>query len=245
MVRIVPVCVNFRLTVYRLDPGYNRANPILVNTMIERHYSLIDRMIISLDKGLASRSQKPPGTRPSPAADVEEIPMTMEEKSLAEGLMRVNHSGEVAAQALYQGQSLTARDPAVAGSMKQSALEEVDHLVWCEQRLRELGGHTSYLKPLWYAGSFLIGVGAGACGDRWSLGFITETEHQVVRHLEGHLQRLPGNDLKSRAVLEQMKLDEGHHATIAREAGAAELPGTVKRLMRWTSRMMTWTSYRL
>jgi len=214
--------------------------------MKERRYSLVDRVIINLDQGLATLSQAPlTGNRVNPAAGVEEMPMTVEEKRLVQGLMRVNHSGEVSAQALYQGQSLTARDTALAGSMKQSATEEVDHLVWCEQRLRELGGHTSYLKLFWYAGSFLIGAVAGVCGDRWSLGFITETENQVVKHLQGHLQRLPVNDLKSRAILEQMKLDEGHHATVALEAGAAELPGAVKRLMRWTSRLMTWASYRL
>lgn len=214
--------------------------------MKERRYNLVDRVIISLDQGLATLSQAPlAANRSNPAAGVEEMPMTAQETCLAQGMMRVNHSGEVSAQALYQGQSLTARDAAVAGSMQQSATEEVDHLVWCEQRLRELGGHTSYLKPIWYAGSFLIGVVAGASGDRWSLGFITETENQVVRHLQGHLERLPANDLKSRAILEQMKLDEGHHATVALEAGAAELPRAVKRLMRFTSRVMTWSSFRL
>jgi 3-demethoxyubiquinol 3-hydroxylase len=214
--------------------------------MNERRYSLMDRVIINLDQGLATLRQAPlTGNRPSPAAGVDDLPMTAEEKRLAEGLMRVNHSGEVSAQALYQGQSLTARDAGVVESMQQSAIEEVDHLVWCEQRIHELGGHTSYLTPLWYAGSFLIGGAAGICGDRWSLGFITETEYQVVRHLEGHLERLPVNDLRSRAILEQMKQDEGHHATVALEAGAAELPAAVKRLMQWVSRLMTWASYRL
>lgn len=214
--------------------------------MNERRYSLIDRLIIGLDQGLSTlRQASVAGNRPNPAALVDDMPLAAEEQRLSAGLMRVNHSGEVSAQALYQGQSLTARDTAVAASMKQSAVEEVDHLVWCEQRIQELGGHTSYLNPIWYAGSLLFGGVAGLCGDRWSLGFITETEHQVVRHLQGHLQRLPENDRKSRAILEQMKLDEGHHATVAMEAGAAELPGTVKRLMHWTSRLMTWASYRL
>jgi ubiquinone biosynthesis monooxygenase Coq7 len=214
--------------------------------MNERRYSLMDRMIIGLDEGLATLWQAPvTSNRPSPATVVDEIPLTAQEQRLVEGLMRVNHSGEVSAQALYQGQSLTARDAAIAESMKQSAVEEVDHLVWCEQRILELGGHTSYLNPVWYAGSLLFGAVAGVCGDRWSLGFITETERQVVRHLQGHLERLPVNDRKSRAILEQMKLDESHHATVALEAGAAELPGLVKRFMRLTSRLMTWSSYRL
>ena len=214
--------------------------------MTERRYSMMDRLIITLDQGFATLRQAPSGGgRPSPARELEEMPLTREQRRLSEGLMRVNHSGEVSAQALYQGQSLTARDPGVAASMRQSAQEEVDHLVWCEQRLAELGGHTSYLKPAWYAGSFLIGAGAGVCGDRWSLGFITETENQVVRHLDGHLQRLPAADLKSRAILEQMRQDEAHHATVALEAGAAELPAAVKRLMHWVSGVMTWASYRL
>ena len=214
--------------------------------IIERRYGLVDRLIIGLDQGLSTLLQPPAeGSRPNPAAGVDELPLTGDEKGLSRGLMRVNHSGEVSAQALYQGQSLTALDPATAESMKKSAVEEVDHLVWCEQRIRELGGHTSYLSPVWYVGSLVIGAVAGICGDRWSLGFITETEHQVVRHLEGHLQRLPRNDLKSRAILEQMKQDEAHHATVALEAGAAELPGLVKRLMQWTSKVMTWSSYRL
>ena len=214
--------------------------------IIERRYSLMDRLIIGLDEGLATLLQPPvKGSRPSPAAEVEEMTLSGDEKRLVQGLMRVNHSGEVSAQALYQGQSLTAMDPAVSESMKQSAVEEVDHLVWCEQRIRELGGHTSYLNPFWYLGSLIIGAVAGVCGDRWSLGFITETEHQVVRHLEGHLQRLPHSDRKSRAILEQMKTDEAHHATVALEAGAAELPAMVKQLMQWTSRVMTWFSYRL
>lgn len=213
--------------------------------MTVRRYSLVDRLIIGLDEGLSTLLQPPAaGIRPSPAAGVDELPMTGDEKRLAQGLMRVNHSGEVSAQALYQGQSVTALDPAISESMKQSAVEEVDHLVWCEQRIRELDGRTSYLNPVWYAGSLIIGAVAGICGDRWSLGFITETEHQVVRHLAGHLQRLPQNDLKSRAILEQMKLDESRHATVALEAGAAELPGLVKRFMQWTSKVMTWSSYR-
>jgi ubiquinone biosynthesis monooxygenase Coq7 len=157
--------------------------------------------------------------------------------------MRINHSGEVAAQALYQGQALTARLPGVRDKMERAAEEENDHLVWCERRINELGSHKSYLNPFWYAGSFAIGALAGAAGDKWSLGFVAETERQVVRHLDEHLSRLPEHDQRSRAVLEQMKEDEGHHATVALEAGGAELPEPVKKLMSLTSRVMTRTAY--
>ncbi len=221
-------------------------NAKLTENMSSRRYSRLDRLIIDLDQGISTLFRSDlRENRLNPATGVEELPLTGDEQRLSEGLMRVNHSGEVSAQALYQGQSLTARDQAVGESMKRSANEEIDHLVWCRQRIRELGGHTSYLNPIWYAGSFLIGAGAGVCGDRWSLGFITETEHQVVRHLEGHLDRLPANDLKSRTIVEQMKKDESHHATVALEAGAAELPAVVKQLMQMMSKVMTWSSFRL
>jgi ubiquinone biosynthesis monooxygenase Coq7 len=158
-------------------------------------------------------------------------------------LMRVNHAGEVAAQALYQGQGMTARDPAVRDAMQQAAREEIDHLVWCRQRVEQLGSRTSYLNPVWYLGSFSLGALAGALGDKWSLGFLAETEHQVVRHLDTHLERLPEIDMKSAAILRQMRQDELRHATTAVESGAAELPGPVKRMMRLCSRVMTGTAY--
>jgi 3-demethoxyubiquinol 3-hydroxylase len=157
--------------------------------------------------------------------------------------MRVNHSGEVAAQALYQGQALTARLDQVRDKMTEAAQEENDHLAWTEARVRELGGHLSYLNPVWYLGSFLIGAAAGAAGDRWSLGFVAETEHQVVAHLDRHLARLPAQDARSRAILEQMRVDEARHATVALEAGAAALPEPVKRLMGLASQVMTRTAY--
>ena len=213
--------------------------------MAERRYSLLDELIISFDRGLATlfNASNVRAGRGCPAENIEENPLTNVEKRHSAGLMRVNHAGEVSAQALYQGQGMTARDAGIRKSMQQSALEEVDHLAWCEQRIRELGGHISIFNPIWYVGSFAIGAFAGICGDKWSLGFITETERQVVRHLQDHLGSLPEKDAKSRAILKQMQLDEGHHATVALEAGAAELPGAVKRAMRLTSKLMTGTSY--
>jgi ubiquinone biosynthesis monooxygenase Coq7 len=159
--------------------------------------------------------------------------------------MRVNHAGEVCAQALYQGQALTARQDDTRRQMAQAAEEENDHLLWCRHRIHELGGHTSLLNPLWYSGSLAIGAVTGLLGDKWSLGFLAETEQQVVRHLEGHLQRLPENDEKSRAILEQMKTDEGEHRMTALNAGGVELPDPVKRLMTLASRVMTTTAYRI
>jgi len=165
------------------------------------------------------------------------------EKDLSARLMRINHSGEVCAQALYQGQALTARNPAVRDNMERSSLEENDHLAWCENRIAELGGRTSYLNPLWYAGSFAIGALAGLAGDRWSLGFVAETERQVVNHLEGHLHRMSPQDARSRAILEQMKTDEARHATVALAHGGAPLPTPIQETMKLTSRLMTKAAY--
>jgi ubiquinone biosynthesis monooxygenase Coq7 len=153
--------------------------------------------------------------------------------------MRVNHAGEMAAQALYQGQRLTARDPELSEKLKYASIEESDHLNWCRKRLQELDERPSLLDPLWYTGSFAIGMAAGLAGDRWSLGFLAETEHQVVRHLNSHLQRLPAADSRSRAIVEQMKIDEQGHADVAENLGAAELPQPVKQLMKLTSKVMT------
>lgn len=157
--------------------------------------------------------------------------------------MRVNHAGEVCAQALYSGQSLLARDDRVRATLRMAASEERDHLAWCEGRLRELGSRPSVLSPLWYAGSFGLGVIAGAAGDRWSMGFLAETEAQVERHLEGHLQRLPPSDERSREVIEQMKADEARHGSAGRALGGADLPLPVKAAMRLASRVMTRTAY--
>ncbi|MBI2779646.1 MAG: 2-polyprenyl-3-methyl-6-methoxy-1,4-benzoquinone monooxygenase [Gammaproteobacteria bacterium] len=208
-----------------------------------RHYSPIDHLLINLDQAVRTVFGKPQVTeRPNPANTLEDSELSEEERRRAARLMRVNHAGEVSAQALYQGQALTAKLPEVREKMERAALEENDHLDWCEGRIKELGSHTSVLNPAWYAGSFAIGALAGAAGDKWSLGFVAETEHQVVKHLEDHLQHLPPQDMKSRAILEQMKEDETHHATVALEAGGAALPWPVKKLMALTSRVMTKTA---
>lgn len=207
---------------------------------------IVDRFILALDRGLRTLGGVSPGSaRPSPAAGEAEAPMSMAERRHAVGLMRVDHAGEVAAQALYHGQALTARDARVRAAMERAAQEEGDHLHWCRERLGELGGAPSRLDALWYAGSFLIGAGAGVLGDRVSLGFVAETERQVVAHLDGHLDALPAADRRSRAILARMREDEGRHATAALEAGGAELPGPVKRLMTLASRVMTGLAYRL
>jgi ubiquinone biosynthesis monooxygenase Coq7 len=211
--------------------------------MTDRAYSDLDRFFGHLDQALRTVLGPPPQARPSPAAALPEDELSEAERVLAGRLMRVDHAGEICAQALYQGQAVTARRGEVRDKLEQAAAEENDHLAWTEERLRELGAHTSYLNPLWYLGSFTIGALAGLAGDKWSLGFLAETERQVVRHLEGHLDRLPPNDHKSRAILAQMKEDEGKHATVAIEAGAAELPEAVKQLMRLTSKVMTETAY--
>lgn len=212
--------------------------------MTTRNYTPFDKLLINLDHGLRTVFGQPPvSERPDPAAGQAEAELSTRERHHAAALMRVNHSGEVSAQALYQGQALTARLPEVRDKMERAALEENDHLVWCERRARELGGRTSLLNPLWYTGSLAIGALAGWAGDKWSLGFIVETERQVVRHLEGHLRQLPPADRKSRAILEQMKEDEGRHATTALEAGGAPLPAPVRGLMALTSKVMTRTAY--
>jgi 3-demethoxyubiquinol 3-hydroxylase len=183
--------------------------------------------------------------RDNPAGATSDAAFSDEERKHIAGLMRVNHSGEVSAQALYQGQSLTSRNDEIREKLQQAAIEENDHLNWTKKRIDELGSHTSLLNPLWYGGSFAIGAFAGAIGDKWNLGFLAETEHQVVSHLESHLNKLPGGDLRSRAILEQMKIDEQKHATTAIEHGAAKLPPPVKKLMTAMSKVMTGTAYYL
>ena len=202
--------------------------------------------MMQLDTGLRTLFGKPSVTeRPNPENTIAEGELSANEKELAGRLMRINHSGEVAAQGLYQGQALTAKLPDVREKMERAAEEENDHLDWCKQRINELDTHTSYLNPLWYFGSVAIGAAAGLAGDKWSLGFVAETEHQVVRHLTSHLNQISENDHKSRAILEQMKEDEDHHATAALDAGAAELPVPVKKFMALTSKIMTKSAYRL
>jgi ubiquinone biosynthesis monooxygenase Coq7 len=211
-----------------------------------RHYSPIDQFLIHADTALRTVAGKPLAThRPYPADGVEECTMDTAESKHVAGLMRVNHSGEVSAQALYQGQSITARNETVREKLQQAALEENDHLVWTESRLKELGERTSLLNPLWYTGSFAIGAFAGALGDKWNLGFLAETEHQVVQHLDEHLNKIPASDQRSRAILEQMKIDEARHATTALDHGGEALPLAVKKLMQAMSRVMTRTAYRI
>ncbi len=212
--------------------------------MVNRNYSPLDHLMINLDTGLRTLFGKPKVTeRANPADAQTEAELSEADRELAARLMRINHAGEVAAQGLYQGQALTAKLPKVREKMQRAAEEENDHLDWCEQRVKEMGGHVSYLNPLWYAGSVTIGALAGLAGDKWSLGFVAETEHQVVRHLDSHLQQISTNDQKTRAILEQMKTDEDQHATMALGAGGAPLPEPVKKLMGLTSKVMTRTAW--
>lgn len=200
--------------------------------------------MINIDHGMRTVFGKPEITeRPNPAEGVGEAELSDAEKQLAARLMRINHAGEISAQALYQGQALTARLPEVREKMERAALEENDHLEWCERRVKELGSHTSVMNPLWYGGSFAIGALAGKIGDKWSLGFVAETERQVIRHLDEHLEQIPEKDQKSRQILEQMKEDEAHHGNMALAAGGAELPAPVKAVMQLTSKVMTRTAY--
>ena len=212
--------------------------------MTTRQYTPVDHLLIKLDQAVRTVFGRPPTTgRSNPASGVGETDLPPSEQQHAARLMRINHSGEVCAQALYQGQALTAHCEAVRDRLEQAAAEENDHLDWCAARLEELGGHTSVLNPLFYAGSFVIGALSGAAGDRWNLGFLAETERQVVHHLENHLEQLPTHDHKSRAILETMRDDEGHHATMALQAGGAALPLPVRLLMQITSSVMTKTTY--
>jgi ubiquinone biosynthesis monooxygenase Coq7 len=212
---------------------------------MSRGYTAIDRLLIEIDQSLRTVYGSPQVTERADPADgvAEDAPLDESDRRLSGRLMRINHAGEVAAQGLYQGQAFTAHSDEVREQMRRSALEENDHLAWCGHRLEALDAHTSRLSPFWYWGSFAIGALAGAVGDRWSLGFVTETERQVESHLDDHLERLPPEDHKSRAVLEQMREDEIHHAEMALQAGAAELPGLIKGLMTGVSRLMTRTAY--
>ncbi len=209
-----------------------------------RHFSPLDQLIATVDNGLRTVFGEPIVTeRPNPASNIEEGELTSEQRKLAGRLMRINHAGEVSAQGLYQGQSITARLPKIRREMERAALEENDHLAWCESRAKELGTHVSLMNPLWYMGSLTIGAIAGLAGDKWSLGFVVETEHQVVKHLDEHMAKITPKDEKSQAILQQMKEDEAHHATVALHAGGSELPLPVKGMMKLTSKIMTKTTY--
>jgi ubiquinone biosynthesis monooxygenase Coq7 len=211
---------------------------------VNRTLSKLDELISACDNALRTVFGPPPrAERASPAESVADVELDAHERELTARLMRVNHTGEVCAQALYQGQALTARLPEVRDKMEQAAEEENDHLAWTQARIDELGGRSSHLNALWYAGSFTIGALAGLVGDKWSLGFVAETERQVVEHLNDHLQRVPERDQKSRVILDQMRDDEGRHATVAIEAGAIPLPRPIKAVMQLTSKIMTRTAY--
>lgn len=205
----------------------------------------VDRLIVEFDRALRTVFADAATVRPSPADGVPDQAMTSEQRRHALGLMRVNHCGEVCAQALYQGQALTSRDPLVSQALGVAAHEETEHLAWTEQRIRELGGGKSVLNPLWYVGSLSLGVFAGVMGDRWNLGFLAETERQVEAHLDAHLLHLPVEDLRSRAIVEQMRLDEIRHAEMAVAHGAAALPAPVGAAMRLMSKVMTTLSYKV
>jgi len=209
-----------------------------------RHTTL-DRIISEFDVGLRTLLAKPHSQRPHPDAGIAEAALNDAEKKHVSALMRINHTGEVCAQALYSGQALTARDAATSKTMQQAAREETEHLAWCETRIHQLGGRTSILNPLFYAGSFAIGAVAGALGDKWSLGFLEETENQVGAHLASHLKQLPDSDEKSRKIIEQMQIDEAKHADDASKLGAADLPPPVKFCMKHMSKLMTTTTYHL
>lgn len=212
--------------------------------MTSRQFDIFDNLVMNLDQAARTLFGRPQVTeRPNPADGLNESELNEKDRDHIARLMRINHTGEVCAQALYQGQAITARDRDVKVSMEQSAAEENDHLDWCESRIEELGGRPSLLNPLWYAGSFLLGATAGAIGDKWSLGFVAETEKQVENHLDGHLQEIPESDQKSRAILEQMKTDEIEHGDKARRAGAAELPEPIKQAMKASAKVMTESVY--
>lgn len=205
----------------------------------------IDTLITEFDKGLRTVLAQPRSLRAHPDADIADANLSEAEKKQASALMRVNHTGEVCAQALYSGQALTARSATTTAALKQAAQEETEHLAWCETRIQQLGGRTSILNPLFYAGSFTMGVVAGALGDKWNLGFLAETEKQVEEHLASHLDKLPESDQKTRKIIEQMQQDEAKHANEAREHGAAELPAPAKFFMKKMSKLMTSSTYYL
>lgn len=214
--------------------------------MNDRAYSFADDALINFDQALRTLFGRPKTThRRNPADALEDVELDDRDRDHTARLMRINHTGEVCAQGLYQGQALTARDPLVRESMEQSAAEENDHLAWCEDRVEELGGHLSLLNPIWYAGSFALGAAAGVAGDRWSLGFVAETEKQVEGHLDEHLEQLAPEDAKTRVILEQMKTDEIEHGEKAMNHGGVNLPLPIRAAMKLTAKVMTTTVYRL
>ena len=206
----------------------------------------VDRFILEFDTALRSVVGGANAQRPTPGSESgANLALDSEQRKHAAGLMRINHVGEVCAQALYQSQKLVARNSEIKEMLDHSAQEELDHLAWCETRLKELGSHTSYLNPVWYAGSFAIGLAAGLAGDKWSLGFVSETEKQVENHLESHLQKLPQEDHRSRAIVDQMRMDEIEHGQAAKDAGGVPLPEPIQKMMQMMSKIMTSTAYKI
>lgn len=213
--------------------------------MNTRTLSLLDGWLVEAQRGLDTVFGNPPAHRANPAGDTPDVALEPDEQRHAAGLMRINHTGEVCAQALYQGQALTAKLPQVRAAMEHAADEEIDHLAWCEQRIRELGSSPSVLNPLFYGLSFGVGAMAGLISDKVSLGFVAATEDQVVKHLDEHLEQIPADDAKTRAILEQMREDEQQHSTSALEAGGLRFPAPVKFGMSLLSKVMTKSTYRL
>jgi ubiquinone biosynthesis monooxygenase Coq7 len=213
---------------------------------MQRNFTPVDRAINIMDQALRlSAGLAPDPSRPNPAGSTPDSDLNEETRKHIAGLMRINHTGEICAQALYSGQAVTARNKEIKEEMHAAAQEELDHLSWCEQRLQELDSNTSLLNPLWYAGSFAMGAIAGLAGDGWSLGFLKETEIQVEAHLAEHLEQLPEEDKRSQAILDQMKTDEARHAEMAATAGAYELPEPIKDAMSFTSKIMKAVAYRI
>lgn len=206
----------------------------------------LDQAILEFDRALRAIVGVTPMRRPIPVPNVaNKTVLTEDEQKHAAGLMRVNHVGEVCAQALYQSQKLTGKSENVRSQLDHAALEEEDHLAWCAKRLEDLNSRPSLLNPLWYLGSFAIGTAAGLAGDRWSLGFVVETERQVEKHLDGHLKELPEKDYASRAIVEQMRVDEIAHGDMAKKAGGSQLPKTITKAMEMMSSIMTKTAYKI
>lgn len=213
--------------------------------MNDRQPTLIDHFLGSIDSGLKTLSKSAKSTgRAYPAKGVQEAQLSDKERSHAAGLMRINHTGEICAQALYEGQAMMARDEVIKAKLKEAAAEEGDHLKWCQRRINELGESSSKLDPLFYAGAFSLGAVASFAGDKWNMGFLAETERQVEAHLETHIDKLPEGDLRSRAIVEQMKIDEAEHAQMAVDNGAAELPAPISSLMRMSANIMKFFAYR-
>jgi len=213
--------------------------------MDKRRYSFLDKLLMQANDCLSTVASQVRAARDNPANHLEDAELSSEETTKSAGFMRVNHTGEVCAQALYRGQALVARNPSVQKTLITCCDEETDHLAWCHDRLEELNSHRSYLNTFWYWNSFAIGVIAGLAGDKWSLGFVEETEIQVGKHLEGHLETLPAQDQKSRIIVAKMQEDELKHAETANEQGAAELPSLIKKIMAMQATVMTTLAYRI